>query len=240
MRTRAGLLRSAIIAAAAVSCEAPYVRTNPYDPNVPVTITITGPDTLFSAFEVGTYTATTTPAFPDSALAWPGVGDPGRSTGLQNTGPPLWPATATVRVQAAIGAIDTTVAHAAGNSIIVQTIQLYRHTADKSVVVTQRLVRIPLRCPDVHACTPISVGGTDSVWVDGFDALNQPLYRPPGTPLNPLNGTPIATFVLRDPSIASLVPVGIRVVAVNALKPGTTWLVATRATLTDSLQIVVH
>jgi hypothetical protein len=37
-----------------------------------------------------------------------------------------------------------------------------------------------------------------------------------------------------------LVPVGIRVVAVNALKPGTTWLVATRATLTDSLQIVVH
>jgi hypothetical protein len=237
---RSVVLRAAIVAVAVISCDAPYVHTNPYDPVVPVTITITGPDSLFSAFEVGTYTAATTPSFPDSAVDWPGVGDPGRTGNLQNSGPPLWPETFTFNVQAAIGSIDTTITHAAGNTVIQETIHIYRHIVSKPVVLTQRLVQIALRCPDVHACDPISVGGTDSVWVDGFDALNQKIYRPLGTALNPLNGTPVATFVLRDPSIASMTPVGTRVVALTALKPGSTWIVANRTNLVDSLQIVVH
>jgi hypothetical protein len=238
---RSVAVRAAIIVAAVISCDAPYVRDNPYDPAVPVTITITGPDSLFSAFEVGTYTAATTPSFPDSAVDWPGVGVPGRSTDYQSAGPPLWPATATVNIQAAIGKTDSTVSFVEGfNTVIVQQIEIYRHVGTKSVVLTQRLTHIALRCPDVHACSSIGVGGTDSVWVDGSDALNQQIYRPLGTPLNALNGTPIATFALRDPSIANLVPVGIRVVAVNAIKAGSTWVIATRGSLVDSLQVVVH
>ncbi len=47
-----------------------YARTNPYDAAVPVSITIAGPDTLFSLGEQGHYTAQSSPVFPDSAIEW--------------------------------------------------------------------------------------------------------------------------------------------------------------------------
>jgi hypothetical protein len=105
---------------------------------------------------------------------------------------------------------------------------------------TQRVTRIQLRCPDTHACDTVSTGGGWSVWVDGFDALNERIYALTSATANPATGTVIATFAVRDTTIASVSPVGIRAANVTALKSGTTWIVGTRGTLLDSLQLVVQ
>jgi len=57
---------------------------------------------------------------------------------------------------------------------------------------------------------------------------------------NPLTGTPVATFVSRDTTVASVLLIGIRAATVTARKTGTTWIVATRGSLFDSLALVVR
>ena len=110
----------------------------------------------------------------------------------------------------------------------------------------QRLTRIQLRCPDTHVCDSLGVGGSWSVWVDGLDALGDGIYTlsPDFTPArattNPTTGPPIASYVSRDTTVASLVPVGVRVATVTARRSGATWIVATRGALRDSLQVVVR
>ena len=223
-------------------CGDPYRHTNPYDPVYPVTITVTGPDTLYSSFEYATYSATSAPAFPDSAVSWNSYGlmSTGGEGTFQSVGAPLWPAYFIDTVSALIGKVDTTIAQ---NYQTVQT-SIWRHVASKVVIVTQRLTRIVLRCPDVHACDTLGVGGVWSIWVDGFDANNQRIYALASSVANPLAGFPVATYTSRDPTVASVSPVGIRVANVTALKVGTTWIVGTRIaaqdTLVDSLQVTVR
>ena len=125
-----------------------------------------------------------------------------------------------------------------------------RHVGYKTVVVTQRLVRIQLRCPDTHACAPLAVGDTASIWVDGFDALGKQITALTNPSANPAVGDPQATqnttnravaiYVSRDSTVAAVSPVGSRVGRVTARKPGSTWIVATHLKVSDSLQIVVH
>lgn len=241
------------------ACGDPYGATNPYDPDTPVTFTFTGPDTLFSLGEFAHYTVQTTPALPDTAFQWqvdtativrPGVGSvvvngatilapagPGSFTSLA---PPLEPATVTVAVAALIGSVDTTLeVFIAPNFVTVRAIQP-RHIGYKSVVVTQRLTRIQLRCPVAHACDTLSAGAAWSVWVDGFDALNRQIVALTSSSANPASGPPVATYVVRDTTVAVASPVGIRAVTVTALQPGTTWIVGSRGTLRDSLQLVVR
>lgn len=228
---------AALALAGAASCGNPYQRTNPYDDKVPVTITISGPDTLFSAYEHGTYTATTDPALPDSAVHWKINGFVGgRTADLANAVPPLWPATFTAAMVAVVGTIDTTISL---NSITIPT-NTWRHEGVKYVVLTQRVTHIALRCPDTHACDTLAAGGTWSVWVDGLDALNQKILSLTSATANPSTGTAIATFAARDPSIAAVTPVGIRAASVTALRSGSTWIIATRGTLLDSLQLAVR
>jgi hypothetical protein len=102
------------------------------------------------------------------------------------------------------------------------------------------VTHIALRCPDTHACDTLSAGGAWSVWVDGLDALNQKIQALTSATANPPTGTAIATFAARDPSIVAVAPVGIRASNVTALHTGSTWIVATRGTLLDSLQLVVR
>jgi hypothetical protein len=136
---------------------------------------------------------------------------------------------------------------------------LPRHVAYKEVVVMQRLTRIQLRCPDTHVCAPLPVADTAFVWVDGFDALGRQIAMLANSTSNPATGNPItpyattdtailrvqkgknpiATYVSRDSTVARMTPVGIRVARVIGVSPGSTWIVATRGALTDSLQIVV-
>jgi hypothetical protein len=139
-------------------------------------------------------------------------------------------------VKATIGTIDTTLGR---DYQAVQT-TVWRHEGSKSVVVTQRVVRIQLRCPDTHACDTLSAGAAWSVWANGYDALGQPIFALVSSTANPATGTPIATFVARDTTIASVAPVGIRAATVTARKTGSTWIVATRGPLLDSLQLVVR
>lgn len=236
-----GLIATAGITAL-VACGDPYRHTNPYDPVYPVTISVTGPDTMNSSFERATFTATSTPAFPDSAVSWVSLGlaSSGGTGTFQAVGPPLWPAYFTATVTALIGKIDTTISV---NYSTVQT-NIWRHSGSKSVVVTQRLTHIQLRCPDVHACDTLSVGGAWSIWVDGFDATNQRIYALPSATLNPPSGAPIAIYTSRDSTIASVSPNGTRAANVTALRVGTTWIIGTRIaaqdTLLDSLQVTVH
>jgi hypothetical protein len=235
-----GLLGGAVLIAS-LACGDPYQRTNPYDPAFDATITVHGPDTLFSSFEQATYTAQTSPSFPDSAVHWTCCGDAsGRTATLVAVDPPLWPQTETVMIEAAIGGIDTLPSTAPLVVGPVTPIRLFRHTGAKSVVWTQRVVRLQLRCPDAHACDTLTVGAIWSVWVDGIDALEHKIWSLTSSTANPVTGGAIATFVSRDTTIASVSPVGIRAANVTALKSGTTWIVATRDVLLDSLKLVVR
>jgi hypothetical protein len=226
------------------ACGDPYLHTNPYDPAVPVTITVTGPDSIFNYREQARFGTQIVPAFPDSAvqfsssdsIAFPPAG---AATFVANA-TPLWPATRTVTVVAGVGAIDTQPPAGSGVAGPAAHITAWRHTGSKLVVLTQRVMRILLRCPDAHACDPQSAGGVWSVWVDGFDATNQKIVSLTSATANPATGTPIATFVSRDTSIASASPVGIRAATVAARKSGSTWIVATRGSLLDSLALVVR
>lgn len=225
-----------------VACGDPYQHTNPYDPAVPVTITITGPDTIYNSFGLATFSAQSVPAFPDTAVSWnsEGLASSGGTGTFQAVGPPLWPDYFTATVNALIGKVDTTVAI---NYQIVFT-SIWRHSGSKQVVVTQRLTRITLRCPDVHACDTLGVGGVWSVWVDGFDAGGQRIYALASSVANPLTGKPVVIYTSRDSTIASVSPVGIRAANITALRAGTTWVVGRRIaaqdTLLDSLQVTVH
>ena len=266
-RQRAALLLTAAMAVGAISCGDPYLAVNPYDPDTAVALTITGPDTLYSFAQQASYTVASTPAFPDSAYHWnvdtslvvvlASGGDStvdgtrylntlGNGT-FQSSHPPLEPATATVNIQVLIGGVDTvTQQYEKSCMCVIMNIhsQQYRHIANKTVVLTQRVVRIQLRCPDVHACSSVAVGGSLSIWVDGFDALGHPIVAltdPSANPAaNPPASLPVATFASRDTTIARISPVGIRATTVTALKTGSTWIVATRNSLSDSLQVVVH
>ena len=251
----------AVVAAAAIGaaagCGDPYVHTNPYDPAFPVEFIITGPDTLFSYGETGYYTVRTIPAFPDSSFRW-GIDtvtltDPDlqiaivdgssffKPTGpgaYQSVSPPLEPASITISINASVGQIDTTVGRCTPRCMAVQTVQ-QRHTGYKKVVLTQRVTRIQLRCPDTQACDTLAAGGTWSVWVDAWDALNRQVAALTSSVANPTTGPPVVKYATRDTTIASVKPVGIRAVTVTARKPGATWIVATRGSLADSLQLVV-
>jgi hypothetical protein len=243
---------------AAGGCGDPYLHTNPYDPAFPVEFVIAGPDSLFSYGEMARYSVQTIPAFPDTAFRWdidtvtvvnPRNGldtivDGGtvfRPTGpgaYQSISPPLEPATVTISIVASVGQIDTTVARCIPQCITIQTEQ-QRHTGYKRIVLTQRVTRIRLRCPDTQACDPLAVGGKWSVWVDGWDALNRLIAGLTSSVANPTIGPRVVQYVTRDTSIASVVPAGIRAATVTARKSGTTWIVATRGALADSLPLVV-
>ena len=247
-RRLAGLLGATLLVAF-FACGDPYLHLNPYDPAHAVSVTVTGPDSLFSYAEIAYFGAVIVPAFPDTAVKF----DSSDSLSFMPAGaasfeagptipPPLWPATKTVTVFAGIGAIDTTYSQWNNACACIVTIRThwYRHVGSKMVVLTQRVVRILLRCPDTNACDPLSAGGAWSVWVDGLDALNHEIVALTAATSNPLTGTPVATFVSRDTTVASVSPVGIRAATVTARKTGTTWIVATRDVLLDSLRLVVR
>lgn len=239
---RGAVLIGAAIAMIAVACGDPYKHTNPYDPAFPVTVTVTGPETLFNEGDLGQFGATSDPAFPDSSFIFSTndsiVFTPAGPTAFVSHSPPLYPQVRLVEVLAGLGAIDTFVPMAQPGPA--QRKIFFRHTGYLLVALTQRVVRIDLRCPDTHACDTLSVGGTTSVWVDGRDAHNLQIVALTSSTANPATGTPIAIYSARDSSIVSLTPLGIRATVVTALKSGTTWIIGTRGSLLDSLQVVVR
>jgi hypothetical protein len=252
-------IAASIAFVAIAACGDPYGATNPYDPDTPVTFTITGPDTLFSLGELAHYTVQTVPAFPDTAYLWeadaativtPGLGStsvngaailtPSSAGSYTSIEPPLEPANATVVVQVLVGSVDTTLErYIAPNYVTIRALQP-RHVGSKNVIVMQRLTKIQLRCPATHACDTLSAGGTWSVWVDGTDARGLAIATLPSPSSNPVSGPPIAVYAVRDTTVATLEPVGVRSATVTAVKPGTTWIVGTRGALSDSLQLVVR
>jgi hypothetical protein len=272
---RAFVLCAAVAGVAAIACGDPYAATNPYDPAVPVQFTITGPDTLFSLGEAAQYRAATTPPFSDTSFVWEtdtfynylkylppspptspiddgslflaGAG----AGGYTSLAPPLEPNVYKIAIAVLVGDVDTTlqIAGAGGGTITIQTKQP-RHVGYKTVVVTQRLVRIQLRCPDTHACAPMAVGDSAFLWVDGFDALGHQITALTNPSANPAVGDPqaapnttnqaVATYVSRDSTVAAVFPVGSRVGRVTARKPGTAWIVVTHLAVADSLQVIVQ
>jgi hypothetical protein len=288
-RSSAYVAVGALFLSGALACGEQYLHTNPYDPAVPVEITITGPDTLFSAQEIANYTAQVSPAWPDTGFVWAidtftdyfivptpcvsqvALGDTilavdGSGT-YRSVLPPLEPYAFKIAVELQLGTVDTSfsaVLTCDGPGVVVHT-KTARHVAYKTVVVMQRVTRMQLRCPSTHACAPLTVGDSAFIWVDGFDALNHPILALTSPTANPSSGNPhagnplttyvldnpaiqraqqtnnpVATYVSRDSTIARATPIGIRVARVTGVKSGTTWIVATRGALADSLQVVVH
>jgi hypothetical protein len=220
------------MALSALAACSDLVHSNPFDPASTVDVTIAGPDTLFSVGQLGQYTIQSVPSFTDPTAAW--SASDGTILGLEGAGSfqllgaPLFPATRSIQLSLSIGLYY--LPHGS----------MYRRSFSRSVTVTQRLVSIKLRCPDTHACGAIAVGSAWSVWVDGADALGSQISGLTDPAFNPTTGTPIATFVVRDTTIATASPVGVRVATVVARRTGTTWIVASRGLLTDSLQLVVR
>jgi hypothetical protein len=238
----AGAFFLVVILMATLACGDPYLHTNPYDPVYPVAVTVLGPDTVFSYTEIANFSLQTDPAFPDTSVGFT-VSDsvafvPAGFGGFRSAAPPLYPLTRSVTVSGGVGAYDT-LSSSSGEGQA-RMISLWRHSAEKIVLLTQRVVRISLRCPDTHACDTLAVGSAWSVWVDGFDAVNQEIVALHSSVANPAGGAAIAAFSVRDSTIASVSPVGIRAASVSALKSGTTWIVGTRGALLDSLQLVVR
>jgi len=232
-------LASAALTVVAFACK-DFLRTNPYDYDAPFTIVIQGPDTLFSLAQIGSYKAVTVPVVSDTAIKFEssdeGAFAPAGPGSFESMSPPLWPATNQVLVYGLMGATDTTLSL---DGVTVQK-KISRRKVSKAVILTQRITTISIRCPDTHACAQVSVVGTWQVWSDGFDAGGLRVNAFTSLTTNPLAGAPFATFVSRDTTIASVSPVGIRAANVTARKVGSTWIVAARGTLLDSLALVVH
>jgi|GEM_PF-2524376 len=243
MRRRVVGLANATVLVASFACGDPYRHNNPYDPQTPFEFSIAGPDTLFSVGEFGQYALKSTPAMSDTAGTWSSSSvdlRPAAPGQFQLWTPPLWPETETVQIFNSIGKFDTTVTTSLPNGSVAKQITIDRRSLSRTVVLTQRLVRIRLRCPDTHACGTLTAGAAWSVGVDGFDALDAQIIGLTNPATNPATGTPVATFVTRDTTVASVSPVGIRAAAVTARKSGSTWIVATRSSLLDSLQLTVR
>ena len=247
MRTPPGRVARLLAAAAlvvAIACGDPYRHTNPYDGLYPVTVTVNGPDTVLSLGRPHSMSAQAIRRSPTTAFGY-AVTDsilfvPAGVGAFTAYGTPLWPQYNTVTVLVGVSAYDTIVPNPIDPVGPGLALRQFRHATTKMVVLTQRVVRIQLRCPDTHACATVPVGGTWSVWADGLDALNQQIVALHSLVANPATGTPVATYSIRDTTIATFTPVGIRAATVTALKSGTTWIVGTRGTLLDSLQLVVQ
>jgi hypothetical protein len=145
--TRLVALISVMFLVTFFACGDPYLHNNPYDPATSVEFSISGPDSLFSLQQVGQYIAQISPVMPDTAVQWystnTGVLTPAGSGGafVEQYGAPVWPATATVRVYAGVGAIDSL----GGGGRLAVPVTVYRHLAFKDVVVTQRDTNTPFR-----------------------------------------------------------------------------------------------
>jgi hypothetical protein len=210
-----------------------FQHTNPFDPAVPLQVTIR-PETLFSVGGVIQFTFATVPPLTDPEANWLGGSShlstaPLGSGGVfYSTGAPLWPQTEIVPMTIEVGRAD--INHHTD----------YRKSFNGSVVITQRLVRIQARCPGVPACDVLSVGASTSVFVDGYDALGSGIAGLSDPTANPLTVAPIATFTVRDTTIATAASVGMRVATVTAKRTGATWMVAQRDSLRDSLRLIVR
>ena len=210
-----------------------FQHTNPFDPDVPLQVTIF-PETLFSVGGTIQFTFATVPPLTDPNAIWVGgttdlfTASLGSGGVFFSNGAPLWPQTESVPITIAVGRFDDGVhTH-------------YRKTFGGSVIITQRLVHIQARCPGAPACDAMTVGVSTSVFVDGYDALGSGIAGLPDPNTNPLTLPPIAVFIVRDTTIASAVPVGMRVAMVTAKRAGATWIVTQRDSLRDSLRLVVR
>jgi hypothetical protein len=233
---RAAVLAASASLVCAVAC-IDFRHTNPFDPIVPVTVTII-PETLFSvAGKVVQFSFAAVPPFTDPRAIWSvGSTDLYTTDGtglLYSAAAPLWPKTDTIPIAIGIGL------HALNNPFVTFSDSLTR-TLNGSVIVTQRLVRIRARCAGALACDSLPVGATASVFIDGFDALGSGLSGLPDSTANPLTALPIFVFTVRDTTIATALPVGMRAATVTAKGVGSTWIVAQRDSLRDSLRITIR
>ena len=187
---RRGDLRGRVVA-----CDDPYRHTNPYDPLVPaVSVTVTGPDTVFSFHEVAQFGGVAVPAFPDSAFT---IGVPDSIA----FPPPVSERSPTPPHRSTPTCVRDGDRRARRHRHIRSAAQRpprycpapddVSARGDESGRLTQRVVRIQLRCPVHTRATRRRSGGSWSVWADGFDALNQQIVALHSSVANPATGTPV-------------------------------------------------
>ncbi len=225
------IVSSFAVLAVGVACF-DFAHRNPFDPATPLEVAIV-PETLFSVGGEIHFVFSTVPEIIDPTASWSGGNaelNPQGGGIFVSRAAPLWPQTETIPVSISVGR----------NDVLHLVSYQYSRVFGGSIVITQRLVRIQARCPDTHLCDTLSVGATASVFVDGSDALGSAISGLSSPAANPLGVTPIAQFIVRDSSIASASAIGMRVAVATARKSGSTWLVAQRDSLRDSVRIVVR
>ena len=208
-------MQAAIVALAAGQALAcgEYAHRNPYDPETKTQIVITGPDTLWSIYEVRKYGATATPALPDGGgIRWESEGVNNGSAVLGSRGSGEFQA---LKV---------------GEATVIAKVG--RHVATKRVVVRQRAARVFI-CPAVQ-CSPLQlgpVGSTRQLPVGQSDAF--------GTALDGSQPRSAVTYSSDAPSIVAIVTGSPTSVTIQGVGNGTTWVRARLADWTDSVRVTV-
>ena len=217
VKCRAAVALATLVASSVASSLAcgDYARTNPYDPEADVTITITGPDTAWSLLETLHYTATVSPlARRGTTIVWDT--DDVSQLPLRGEG--------TYQTQAP------------GNANVV--VRVGRHEARYGVAIIQRPVSVFFRCATGNCRVLITrLGQERTVVVDQYDRL--------GTELQAGQPFATVSYVVRDPAVAEIIggSASPQSVQVRALGEGSTYLVATmtgaEGVSTDSIPLIV-
>lgn len=132
------------------SCDS-YERTNPLDPNYPMTVTLLGPDSVFSLNETVRFQLVTEPAHPDLPFVWT-TSEPELLTMGQGT--------------------DGTFT-ALGNGIVHVSAAYGPRVAEKQVVIQQRPVSFEILDPEDP--TFASLGERKQLQADAVDANGVPV-----------------------------------------------------------------
>ncbi len=232
MRSR--LLLTCGSAAVAIGCtlDAPFARTNPYDPEAPFTFNMLGPDSIHALGEPFTFSVVVDPpsSAPLTFITW-GAASPVRLL----PEPPLPP----MVTSGGGGAFVVVYAEATYRPVVISALVDTRPLG-RTVIVGQRVASIELSCtPWTQAFTPCDAH--PAAFGDTL-RIHARLADPRG---NPIRGVDVAmteaTITSRNTAVILpvVVPNTAGILRAVATGSGTTWLVMSGGVATDSIRIVV-
>jgi hypothetical protein len=215
---RAAFVAFAVAVGIAASSCGEYVRNNPFDPAVPVTLTIHGPDSAFAQFDTLRFTVTTDPVYDYDDVQWESGGlQKIDNNGMYQVGP-----------TSVFGGRATTVP---------VTVRIGTRTATKNVYINFKPVGFSARfCGDVGRAVLLDGGRTAILdWIgESVNVCANILDARGGiitTSLSPQSAArPLDTTIVKLGTYGTLAAVG----------NGTTGVVFTNGSLVDTVKVTVR
>jgi hypothetical protein len=191
-----------------------YPHANPWDPASVVQIELTGPDTTYSVGEVVTFTFRTTPEWPNVVAGW--------SSSNETV---LWPMGNGQFVVRPFG-------NGFGHVDVVLT--LGPHSQRHELVLAQRFAKVAIVGCSASPCLSFGVLGHQlTLTAELRDALDYRLAEAFATDVN-------VTFRSTRPEVARIASSGPRSVTVESVSNGSSWMVASAGSSSDSVLVSVQ